>query len=126
MVTYLQKLKETFADPIEGLRLRWIDFSANDNTITINGPVKNYAPRQLSVSNTLVTMLNALPKTSEVIFSTTYCSVLKIFQRMRLRITGNTGNPRQEHKAELVSPLGHYHALPLHKKQSIDLEALRA
>ncbi|MGQ9642199.1 MAG: hypothetical protein ACUVUF_08840 [Candidatus Bathycorpusculaceae bacterium] len=60
MAAYLQTLKETFADPGEVLRLRWIDVSGN--VVTINNPVKGHLPRQIEVSNKLIAMLNALPK----------------------------------------------------------------
>jgi integrase len=39
-------------------------------------------------------MLNALPKTSDRIFPTTYREVYKSFQRIRRRVAHNTGNPR--------------------------------
>lgn len=94
MAAYLQTLKETFADPGEALRLRWIDFSAKDNTITINKPVKRHSPRQLQISNKLATMLNALPRNSERIFPTTYRAVCKGFQRIRRRVASNIENPR--------------------------------
>ena len=61
MAAYLQTLKETFADPGETLKLRWIDINASNNTITINRPVKGHNSRQLKVSNKLIAMLNALP-----------------------------------------------------------------
>ena len=39
-------------------------------------------------------MLDALPKTSERIFSTTYRAVYKSFMRIRRRVAVNTQNPR--------------------------------
>jgi hypothetical protein len=42
MTTFLQCLKETFADPAEILGLKWIDVSGN--VITINRPVKGHLP----------------------------------------------------------------------------------
>jgi len=94
MAAFLQTLKETFADPGEALRLRWIDFSTKDNVITINKPVKRHRPRQLKISNRLVAMLNGLPKTSERIFPVTYRAVYKSFMRIRRRVAHNTNNPR--------------------------------
>ena len=85
-------MKETFADPGEVLRLRWIDVSGN--VITINHPVKWHNPRQLKVSNKLIAMLNALPKTSERIFPTTYKTMSLCFQRVRRRAAYNMQNPR--------------------------------
>ncbi|MGQ9743858.1 MAG: tyrosine-type recombinase/integrase [Candidatus Bathycorpusculaceae bacterium] len=94
MAAYLQTLKETFGDPGEVLRLRWVDFSDKDSVITINRPVKGHSPRQLKISSKLVAMLNGLPKTSERIFPTTYRAVCKSFQRIRQRVANNTSNPR--------------------------------
>lgn len=68
MAAFVQTLKETFADPGEALRLRWINISGN--VITINEPVKGHLPGQIKVSNKLIAMLNALPRTSERIFPT--------------------------------------------------------
>ena len=42
MATFLQCLKETYADPGEILALRWIDVSGN--IITINRPVEGHLP----------------------------------------------------------------------------------
>lgn len=92
MAAYLQTLKETFADPSEALRLRWIDVSGN--TISINNPVKGHRPRQLKVSSKLIAMLNALPKTSERIFPTTYQSIVTCFMKVRQRTAQNLQNPR--------------------------------
>jgi integrase len=92
VATYLQTLKETFADPEEALRLRWIDVS--DNIITINKPVKRHNPRQLEVSSKLIAMLNALPKTSDRIFPTTYRNVVSTFLALRKRTAKNLQNPR--------------------------------
>ncbi len=65
MATYLQTLKEAFADPSEALKLRWIDVDFSNNVITINNSVKGHRPRQMTVSYKLIAMLNTLPKTSE-------------------------------------------------------------
>jgi len=92
MAAYLQTLKETFADPSEALRLRWIDISGN--VITINSPVKRHNPRQLKVSNKLIAMLNALPKTSDHIFRTKYKSIVACYVNVRRRAAHNLQNPR--------------------------------
>ena len=92
MATFLQTLKETFADPGEALRLRWIDVSGN--IITINNPVKRHRPRQLKVSNKLIAMLNALPRMSERIFPTTYDSMMLCFTTVRKRVAMILQNPR--------------------------------
>jgi integrase len=92
MATYLQCLKETFADPGEALKLRWIDVSRN--IITINHPVKGHLPRQLKVSNKLISMLNALPKNSERIFPTSYMTIASCFTAVRKRAAELQKNPR--------------------------------
>ena len=94
MATFLQTLKETFADPGEALRIRWIDVNDSNNTITINRPVKGHNPRQLKVSSKLIAMLNALPKTSERIFPTTYRSMVTSYMRVRARAAQKLQNPR--------------------------------
>jgi len=92
MATYLQCLKETYGDPTEVLRLRWIDIT--NNVITIALPVKNHLTRKLEVSQTLLSMLGNLPKSSERIFPTTYASMETCFLRLRKRAAFNLQNPR--------------------------------
>ncbi|MFA5386760.1 MAG: hypothetical protein WC297_03805, partial [Candidatus Paceibacterota bacterium] len=41
LATYLQALKETFADPGEALRIKWLDVDSNRQTISIRYPVKH-------------------------------------------------------------------------------------
>ncbi len=47
MASFLQTLKETFADPVEVLKLRWTNLTGNVISISIR-PVKGYRPRQLT------------------------------------------------------------------------------
>jgi len=92
MSAYLQTLKETMGDPSEALRLRWIDI--NGNVITINKPVKNHYPRSIPVSNSLIAMLNTLPKNSERIFPTCYANIYSNFRALRKTVARNRNNPR--------------------------------
>ncbi len=92
MATYLQCLKETFADPGEALRLRWIDVSGN--IVTINNPVKGHLPRQIEVSNKFVAMLNGLPHVAERIFPATYSTMYSCYDRVRKRVAELQKNPR--------------------------------
>jgi len=92
MATYLQLLKEIWADPGEALGLRWIDISGN--IVTINRPVKGHLPRQLSISIKLQSMLNELPKTSERVFPTTYNALFCCFDKVRKRAAHLQKNPR--------------------------------
>ncbi len=92
MAVYLQTLKETMADPSEGLRIEWTDISGN--VITINHPVKGHYPRPIQVSNNLIAMLNSLPKDSERIFPTTYQNVARNYHPMRKHVARTLNNPR--------------------------------
>jgi integrase len=92
MATFLQCLKETWADPSEALGLRWIDISGN--IITINKPVKGHLPRQLQVSTKLIAMINALPKKSERIFPMTYRTLYTSYAYVRKRVAQVHQNPR--------------------------------
>jgi integrase len=92
MTAYLQTLKETMADPSEALRLRWIDL--NGNVITINRPVKGHYPRQIQISNNLVSMLNALDKSCENVFPTTYQTIAASYVKVRKKVAMKLNNPR--------------------------------
>jgi integrase len=92
MAAFLQCLKETFADPTEALRIKWIDITGN--IITINYPVKGHLPGQIKVSNKLIAMLDSLPKTSERIFPTSYGVISGNYRRMRKRCAEVQKNPR--------------------------------
>jgi integrase len=92
MAAFLQTLKETFADPTEALRLERIDVSGEK--ITINHPVKGHLPRQLSVSDKLLSMLNSLPKTSERIFPVSYANIFNSYSKVRKRVAELQKNPR--------------------------------
>jgi integrase len=92
MSVYLQTLKETMADPSEALRIMWIDI--NGNVITLNKPVKGHYPRPIQVSNTLIAMLNSLPRTTEKVFPTSYQNMAVSYYRMRKKIAYKLNNPR--------------------------------
>jgi integrase len=92
MTTFLQCLKETFADPEEILALCWIDISGN--VITINKPLKGHLPGQAQISNKFVAMLNMLPKTSDRIFPTSYASMAQLMRGLRKKTARKLQNPR--------------------------------
>jgi integrase len=102
MAAYLQCLKETFGDPGEVLRLRWIDVDANRNVIAINNPVKDHLPRELEVTPHLIAMLNQLPKTSKLIFPgpkndkvpIAYENMRSAFKKIRKRVAQVQQNSR--------------------------------
>ena len=92
MSSYLQTLKESLTDPSEALRIKWIDIKGN--VLTINKPVKGHYPRQIEVSNSLISTLNALPKTSEYIFPTTYRCIAQCYFKVRRKLAKKLNNPR--------------------------------
>jgi len=94
MATFLQTLKETYADPGEILRLRWIDVDFSNSVITINSPVKGHKSGQMRVSTKLTAMLNSLPKKSEWIFPVKYDRIQNCFDYVRKRAAQRLQNPR--------------------------------
>ncbi len=92
MATYLQTLKETYADPGEALAIEWKDIDGN--VIWINHPCKDHRPRGLQVSNKLIAMLNMIPKDSERVFNAKYCNMMDSFLKLRKRLTAKTKNER--------------------------------
>lgn len=92
MATFLQCLKETFADPGEILKLEWKDIKAN--VITINHPVKGHLPGQMQVSQRLIAMLNGLPKKSKQVFPMSYRTAAQCLRTLRKRVAQKLQNPR--------------------------------
>lgn len=66
--TFLQLLKETGMRAGEANSLEWGDIDFERRFVALNNPEKNGNPRVLNVSNKLIDMLNALPKTTNRIF----------------------------------------------------------
>jgi integrase len=94
LVAFLQCLKETFGDPGEVLRIKWIDVDFNNKTISIRYPVKNHLTGTLQVSNRLLAMIDALPRKAERVFPTPYANILRRFVTMRKRTAEIHQNPR--------------------------------
>jgi integrase len=92
MATFLQTLKETFADPGEILRLEWRDIK--DNVISIRYPVKGHLAGSKEVSAKLISMLNNLPKKSKRVFPTNYRSMETSFLQIRKRLAAKLQNPK--------------------------------
>jgi integrase len=92
MACFLQCLKETYADPSEILGVKWID--VHGNIMTINKPVKRHFAGQATISNRLVSMLNALPKINERIFPTNYKAMRLCFNAVRNKAAVRLQNPR--------------------------------
>ena len=91
MATFLQCLKETFADPGEILRLEWIDLK--DNILSINHPVKGHLPGKYELTPRLVAMLNALPRKDKRVFPMTYACALDSLKNLRKGAAAKFQNP---------------------------------
>jgi len=89
----LQLLKETGARIGEVARLKWIDFDMERKTIRIT-PRKGSNPRIFHISEKLVGMLNALPKTNEYIFNPNTHTLRRCFVSQRKRAAKKLNNPR--------------------------------
>jgi integrase len=94
LAAFLQCLKETFGDPGEVLRIKWLDVDVNNKAISILYPVKNHMPRTLQVSNRLLAMIEALPKKDDRVFATSYSNMLRRFVTMRKRTADIHQNPK--------------------------------
>ena len=95
IAAFLRIGKETGARAGEIYNLRWSDIDFERQTIRITAE-KNSNPRIFRISNTLIAMLNKLPKDNERIFHH-YASLKHLrrcFQRYRKRAALKLGNPR--------------------------------
>jgi integrase len=96
MATFLQCLKETYADPGEILGLKRKDRSGN--VININRPVKGHLPGQCQISNKLAAMLDNLPvqfsKESDLLFPVRYDTMANCFRVLRRATAAKLQNPR--------------------------------
>jgi len=93
LMAFLQLLKETGMRCGEACRLKWIDIDFQGNIVRVT-PEKHSNARALKISNTLISMLKALPKDSERVFSVTYDAIRKSFDRQRKRLAKKLQNPR--------------------------------
>jgi len=91
MATYIQCLKETFADPGEILRADWIDLK--DDVLSINHPVKGHLPGKYQLTPGLLTMLNALPRKDKRIFPMSYATAMDSLKKIRKKAAAKFENP---------------------------------
>lgn len=92
---YLQTVKETFARAGEIAALKWPDVDLERHIITINDPKKNSNPRQIEITDKLVTMLKRIPKTNELVFGENAAKRMRqLFHWTRTRLAYRTQNPR--------------------------------
>jgi integrase len=61
--------------------------------VSINHPVKGHLSGKVEVSNKLTAMLNALPKTSKLVFPMSYKTAVVSFQKLRKRLAQKLQNP---------------------------------
>lgn len=93
--TLLQLIKETAMRSGEANSLLWIDLDMECRTITLNQSEKGSNPRIFKVSNKLIAMLNALPKTSLKIFGDSSTSSKKsTFFQTTKTLARKLQNPR--------------------------------
>jgi integrase len=94
LAAFLQLLKETGMRAGEAVRLEWVDIDFERRVVTLNRPEKRSNPRMWRVSNTLVSMLGALPREDERVFGNTYCAMKNVFLKVRKRLAFKLQNPR--------------------------------
>jgi integrase len=100
--TFLQLIKETGIRAREAWNLKWTDIDSERASVNV-APEKNSNPRQLKISNRLVSMLNALPRPYEYVFRNPKIDPLssaevfrRLLARQRRRIAQKLQNPRLE------------------------------
>jgi integrase len=93
LATFLQCLKETFADPTEILRVEWIDIDFQTNILSINHPVKRHYPGKYELSNQLMRMINVLPRRNKRVFTPSYNSIYQSLHNTRKITAEKLQNP---------------------------------
>jgi len=94
MSVFLQTLKETGARAGEVWKLKWTDVDCESRAMRITAE-KGSDPRILRISQKLLDMLSALPKTSVYVFGGyPLRGFARSFQRSRKLIAKKLGNPR--------------------------------
>ncbi|MBS7615207.1 tyrosine-type recombinase/integrase [Candidatus Bathyarchaeota archaeon] len=92
--TFLQVLKDTVARTAEATKLQWTDVDEKSCTMRINHPVKGSRARVVKVPAKTIAMINALPRTNDLVFSTTPHTIRRNFYKQRRRIVATLQNPR--------------------------------
>jgi integrase len=93
MATFLQLLKETGMRCGEACQLKWTDFDLVNNSVRVT-PEKGGNPRNLRISNKLVSMLNEMPKNEIRAFTYNSDIWIRNFARQRKRIAAKLKNTR--------------------------------
>ncbi len=93
--TLLQLMYETGARIGEATSLQWTDIDFKTKQIRINCPEKGSNSRTLRLSDTLIAMLNALPKREDNnLFNPRVRTMSSTFDRQRNRLAKQLQNPR--------------------------------
>ena len=92
---FLQTLKETGARSGEVAVIKWIDVDFERRIITINNAEKNSNPRQIEVSDKLLTMLKRISQENDLVFGANANKRMrKNFHSIRTRLAFRTQNRR--------------------------------
>ncbi|UCH70992.1 MAG: tyrosine-type recombinase/integrase, partial [Candidatus Bathyarchaeota archaeon] len=91
--TLLQFLKETGARIGEAMKLEWTDLDLERRTAHIT-PEKYSNPRILPLGNTLINMLNSLPRKNEFVFYPKYKTIRESYRYNRNKTAKKLKNPR--------------------------------
>jgi len=91
---FLQLLKETAMRCGEAWNLSWTDMDFKSGTVRVT-PEKRSNPRIFSLSNRLLSMLNAIPRATDRVFNySSMSSIRRTYERQRNRIAKKLGNTR--------------------------------
>lgn len=91
--TFLQLLKETGMRRGEAWMLRWIDFNFEGRTVNVT-PEKGGEPRQLRISDRLISMLNTLDREQPKAFKGSLIHFARSYRRQRKKIAAKLKNER--------------------------------
>lgn len=92
---FIQTLKETGARSGEVATLKWEDVDFERHIVTINNAEKGSNPRQLEMSEKLVTMIKRIPQGSELVFGPNANERMRRnFTQTRTRLAFRTQNQR--------------------------------
>jgi transposase-like protein len=91
---FMQLLKETGMRSGEAKRLEWTDIDHEKRIITLNAPEKNLNPRMWRVTEKLIEMLYAQPKTTPMVFNGSMRALKTTLDRTRKRLAINLQNSR--------------------------------
>ncbi len=91
---FMQLLKETAMRSGEAKRLEWTDIDQEKRIITLNSPEKGSNPRMWRVTEILIEMLNAQPKTTTLVFNGSMRAMKTTLDKTRKRLAEKIRNPR--------------------------------